>query len=434
MGPLGAARSVGDLNWVLAGYSLLLAACVWGVSRRYGTLINPVSYFGCFFGLQTLVVPVLFTHFDLLDLHEYSAAALVKTIGLSALYFGAISTAFMFRKSPFTRGLQFLLPKDSPRVGGLTRLLASTQVIAAFGLLMAASSAGMLWFSNPRDAYQNCRIGAGLWWALSQASLLLVFTLILFTKRHSAKRVFAISLLFVSMTYFLGSKAFMLNYLVLAVFYVEHAIGRVDRRALIATAVFAFPVLAALQMLQGTAGALLDTLSYFDYFTNTGKFISDFGTIFEHRYGQAMLSDFWLYVPRALYSEKPYVYGAQQIMETYLPGVAENTGSTPGILPWAGSYWDFGAAGVLVNGLITGFIARASFDLFRCKRGIWSFLLFGQIGLLSGDYAQIFFRAPIVVFFLWLYTQRALIGAAEGIMGHMRGIEPKLSLTERTNG
>jgi hypothetical protein len=394
----------------LTMYALILLGCIGAVSRRYQTFVNPVSYYGFLFGIQTLIAPLLLMHFGLFNMRDYGVQDLITAVWLSALYFVSICAAFLWKPSPFSRAFRFLLPEKPLRISRLMCFVTLGQFAALFPILMSASGAGTLWLSNPRLAYQTCREGAGLWWSLSQASLIVSFACTLFRKRRSIPRTLAIASGFGLIAYFLGSKGFVLNYFVISAFYIQYYVRPLTMRMLAPSAVIGIAGMVLLQIFQGTANTLIDTLRYFDYFGNTGRFLSDFGPLFQHAHGQVALSNAWYYVPRALFPDKPHVYGLSAIMDVYYPGAAEASGSTPGILLWAPSYWDFGWIGVALDGLFTGFIGRGAFDIWRRTPNVWSLLLFCQVGLLNG--AMAFYNAPFPIFLAWMGAEYALLRLA----------------------
>jgi hypothetical protein len=121
--------------------------------------------------------------------------------------------------------------------------------------------------------------------------------------------------------------------------------------------------------------------SYFkEYFDTTAQFLWRFDE-FGYRYGGAAVSDLWFYVPRGLFPDKPYEYGLTLIHQVLFPGMAE-TGNTPGILPWATAYLDFGVIGVFVSGILGGLWQRAAFEYFlKHRHSFFAFLLMMQFAL-----------------------------------------------------
>jgi hypothetical protein len=146
-----------------------------------------------------------------------------------------------------------------------------------------------------------------------------------------------------------------------------------------------FVALIAFLMLLFLQGSYVDVwsgISYFkDYAETTGQFLLRFDE-FDLQWGYGSLSDFWFYVPRALYPEKPFEYGLTLIHKVLFPGSAE-LGSTPGVLPWALAYLDFGVVGVFFSGVFAGFIRRGAYESFLAnQRSILAFVLMIQLSLM----------------------------------------------------
>jgi hypothetical protein len=205
----------------------------------------------------------------------------------------------------------------------------------------------------------------------------------------------------------------MLFPLILAIFYYDLLIGRIPRWIILLAVLVVLVGISALQLLQGTAASIADTVGYFDYFHNTALFLDGMGNRFHFTWGATWLSSFWGYVPRGLFPYKPYAYGIAAIMEDFQPGAAE-LGSTDGILPWAASYLDFGVFGVAVEGLILGFVAKAVFENVRERPSMSTLLIFAQFGLQT---SQPIYGAPLPLFWLWLVAQ-VLVAKAASMARH----------------
>jgi hypothetical protein len=102
-----------------------------------------------------------------------------------------------------------------------------------------------------------------------------------------------------------------------------------------------------------TISESLDSVfSYFDHYYFSSQFYEDvFNAKFHFLHGEIFLSNFYKYLPRAIFSEKPYVYGSIILNEIYLPGMAE-LGHTPEFAGQAPYYADFGVLGVIIFNLL----------------------------------------------------------------------------------
>jgi hypothetical protein len=166
----------------------------------------------------------------------------------------------------------------------------------------------------------------------------------------------------------------------------------------------------SLLVAQGAYADLLEALDYFkDYVATTASFLGRFDE-FGFRFGSASLSDLWFYVPRSIYPAKPFEYGLSLIHQVLFPGMAE-LGNTPGILPWALPYLDFGTFGVFASGVIGGMFKRLAYEFFLERRNsIFAFVLVMQLALFP---IFIYANLPLsilIAFLLARYARLRIIG------------------------
>lgn len=181
--------------------------------------------------------------------------------------------------------------------------------------------------------------------------------------------------------YFTGSKANILAALVLTGVYYNFFVQRISAPVILAAPFLVLVAFLGLLVLFGSFSDMWIALGYFqDYARTTGMFLQSFDE-FELQWGYGLLSDLWFYVPRALYPDKPYEYGAGLIHKVLFPGAAEQ-GHTPGILPWALGYLDFGAVGVFFAGFFAGFVRRGAYESFLAnKSNVFAFVLMIHLSL-----------------------------------------------------
>lgn len=394
------------MNWYEFFDAAIIAGFVIAVARKYGSLLNPVSFFGAFFFLCSIVEPELFRLSGLLDVSPH---ALDLALVANSLYFGAFGLAYTSRSSPlrWVFGLLRKLSRPFSMQGrretpSVFLPLLMVEWLSIFASLMILSGAGLLWLTDPRSAYQFHRTGVGVIWALASATLFLAYFVWIVRYGESAFRVFSASLVFALLAMFLGSKGTSLAFPFIGMFYVHYHIRRISSVAIVGSAAALLLLVAALQILQGTAGSLASAALYFDYFINSAKYI-DLGRPLQ--YGHFTLSSLWEYVPRALYPDKPYAYGSSLLTDWIFPGSAAR-GDTPGIINWTVSYADFGLPGVIVNGLLTAWISKAVFESFITEKSIDVFALMAQLGFIYG--VEMFPNAPFPIFWLWFMMQSSL--------------------------
>jgi hypothetical protein len=379
------------------------------VARKYGTLLNPVSFFGAFYFVATVVGPAFYQSLGLFSATEETVP---YSLFLSALYFAAFTAAYLWRWSPLQKPLSRIVrfsrpltPQIFERAPRLVLQINGLLLLLLYIALMITSGAGTLWLTDSREAYQHYRTGVGVFWALCQASLMLNFLIWLKRCQKSVWKVILCTIGFSFLTLFLGSKASTLAYAVIAAFYVHNAVRPIRTRTILAGALCLLILAMGLQLWQGTASTAVDALLYFDYFAHSNTFLSrfeEFGT----RNGELTFSMVWFYVPRALVPSKPYSYGMQSIGDFLYPGSAE-MGFTPGFMQWAVPYADFGISGVLLFGLLAAFVSRATFDLFLKERSLESLVLLAQLGFVY--YIEMFPNAPFPIFWLWMMFQALLV-------------------------
>jgi oligosaccharide repeat unit polymerase len=380
---------------------------VWLTAKKYGTVLNPVTSFGGFYLITTVVAPMTYEKLGLFT--DISRHSLNYTSTLSDIYLISIGSAFAVCSSPFKHVFRwlfrFMRPIDMKgNSSGLAKIAIFCEFVFLYLILMIGSGAGLLWITNTREAYQWHRASVGVLWSLSQATLMLAFICVMNQKGRTFRSLVGITLLFAMISLFLGSKGCTIGYFIAALYFAHFQIRRVSNRIIILIGVFLVLTVLGLQLYQGTASSMLDTIQYFDYFRNSAAFVDRFNE-FGFHYGSLTLSNLWYYVPRSLYHSKPYVYGAMAATELLYPGAAD-LGNTPGLMEWIVGYADFGMIGVILLGLFTGFIAKGSYELYLERKDIQSMALFAQVSL-SG--IVLFPNAPFAVFFIWLMFQIAMI-------------------------
>lgn len=219
----------------------------------------------------------------------------------------------------------------------------------SFVLLAQHSFSVLQWIANPRIGYQLHRVGAGQWFALAITALS-VSIVLMATYQRSTQTVLALSPFYIFLVYLLGSKGLILNFAVYLVIMLAIRQYRYFNVVALAVGVGAAALVAL--SLFSTLGSLdLSTLAaYSDGYTNAASYY--------HKYlrgelpllnGQVFLSNFWGLVPRALYPNKPYIYGTTLIAEVFYPGAAEQT-NTPAFATVI-YFADFGWIGVLLSAL-----------------------------------------------------------------------------------
>jgi hypothetical protein len=387
--------------------ALIVVFFVWMTTRKYGTLLNPVGFFGGFYLMASVVGPLLYQALDLFG--GLSKGSINYASVLSSIYFASIGIAFTISGSPFRwmfdRLFRFIRPFELKECSWLAVFGMLCQFVLVYSILMVASGVGLLWITNSREAYQEHKSSVGVFYSLGQATLLLTFISAIFLKAKNFRYLFGTAAAFAFVAQFLGSKGNTLAYFVLALFYGHFRIKRISNRNIVVAGTCIFGAGLGLQLFQGTAAGLLQTLLYFDYFRNSAAFLDRLHE-FGFRHGALSFSDLWYYVPRGLYHAKPYVYGQMTITEMLYPGGAEQ-GFTAGMMPWTEGYADFGVVAVVLYGLFAGFVAKGAYELFLERMDIQSMALLTQVGMFSC--VVLFPNAPFMIFLIWLMAEAAFV-------------------------
>jgi len=393
------------LNGAVIAFAIVL------VARKYKTFVTPVSLFGAHCFVSSVLSPWLFLQLKLLPI---SKAAVNYTIVLSCLYFAAFSLAYLARLSPLRSPLEYLAKLSRPFLiedvpNSLAMVLLMAEFVALYVVLGVTSGAGVLWLTHSREAYQRYRAGVGVWWSLAQATLMLFFLAALFRWGKTRLKVWLLVLLCSGTAFFLGSKSFILAYPVVGAFYIHFLIRRLRALTFILGGALLLAGVVGLQLVQRTAANVSDAIHYFDYFNYSARFLENFHR-HAFRWGQITLSDLWFYVPRALYPEKPFVYGQNLLLRYIYPGfdaTVRRTGFTPGMLPWSVGYADFGVPGVVGTGFLAAWVSKAVFERFLLRRDLLSLALLVQVGFVN--FIELFPGAPFPLFWGWLVLEGFLL-------------------------
>ena len=258
--------------------------------------------------------------------------------------------------------------------GALRRSAAAAFLIywAAF-LLMASAEFGVLnWLTNPREGYQAYRTGQGHWYAIATSALAL-YMLLSFLVRPRARSLLLRAPLLLGMAYLLGSKGLMLGIFGSLLVFLWFVRWKHFGKMFFWGTPLVFALLVwNLFLAISDAFEFQAVLEYFDYYKNAADYyraylegeIRLFG-------GEIMTSSYWAYVPRALWPEKPVVYGILIVNEIFYPGQAELT-NTPAFGGAVEQFADFGIPGVLV----LGFFSSASITT-----ALFSYLIFKRPGV-----------------------------------------------------
>jgi|GEM_PF-840854 len=318
---------------------------------------------------------------------------------MTSLYVLGLALPLLAKANPLLPlGRQLARPLEvRPRLEarGIYLLIAAGLVagfVAGYALLLRDSRAGWDWLRDPRHSYLIGREGVGHWYVSAQACLFLAFlTLLYFVRLRRVEVIAALALSTAFLFVFFGSKHSVIGVLVATAVYYNFYVRRIPPAAVCLAALAVVPLVLLSPLLQGNFDSLRGTLSYYDYFENSARYLSKADEI-GRMHGGAAVSSLWAFVPRGLYPDKPFIYGSLYINEFFWPGVAEK-GHTPALLPWTVYYLDFGPLGVLAGGLWTGLVSKAVYLYFLRSRSLIAWLAYLHV-----CFVPILKHSPLVYF------------------------------------
>jgi len=333
-------------------------------------LISPI-YFSRRFGLgpwNLLTIPLLVSlplgtltsfsgpYFFLSDslFNPYFQYALLVNNVSSGLQ--AVALIFIVRQLQKSAAVSRRLERILMRGGGAKppRMVTAAWIFLGLYLLsflLLTQSFGLLnWIANPRVGYQLHRAGAGQWFAfaITFLSTSMVLATVYVRSTHSILLMAPVYLLFVSL---LGSKGFSVAFaLYLVIILALRRYTYLKPVALVIGAGAGSFVISNFISSLGGFG-IQEISQYSDYFVNGALYYKSYlsgGIPLFH--GEIFLSNLWGLVPRALYPNKPYVYGMIKVIEYFYPGSAERT-STPAFAT-VDTFADFGWLQVFASSLL----------------------------------------------------------------------------------
>lgn len=337
---------------ILISCCLILAPIWWSRSLLQLSWLNPVSLgvISIFpFEIFRLVVGPLFRADGLFNPY-YQFAVLITNLqffaGILAIYFSSRLTVIK------------LLPRLIPRLGfyRVKNLSWASKVfflafLFSFISLSIKTGGVFDWLLNIRESYLLKREGNGIYYA-SAVGMLSTSYFFAGASSTNSRSFTCLSILYFVCIYILGSKGFVLSFFV----YYLIIIWRLGQFSIPKIFIIALPISLAVMLanffsnLDGVEFAKI--AEYFDYYPNAAMFYTDYfrGDV-QLFYGQVLLSSLWEYIPRALFPEKPFIYGILHVVEIYYPGGAES-GHTPAFSGGVQQFADFGIFGVIVLAIL----------------------------------------------------------------------------------
>ena len=315
----------------ISGLVLALAPSVFGL-RRIG--VRSVLFLGAAFlffgsGIFLTFLPAIIGHSSLTDTSD---VYFFNIFVYYALIF--LISIFVFPVFSYESEDRHKHEIHLSRMGTLYLLL-----IAIISLSVLCYQSNFMFIKDPRLAYQTQRVGIGFVWVLYLNSISILFFFWMFTKRPTLSK-FAILMPFF---YFTGSKIIIIKF----VFLCYVAFVRYHKKIkllyfLIAAKITILAFLILFDQFGASQGFLERLSTYLDTERNSRIVYGDYlrGN-FTFELGKIAASSFWQYVPRIVYEDKPFVFGASKLIEIYLPHLV-GTGATPSFGFLTAEFKDFG--------------------------------------------------------------------------------------------
>lgn len=379
------------------------------ITKKYATVINPVFIiFLLEFCIQGLlgysVYGLIFD--DAIDI-EYLDQAYYLTLLYAISYISGsiLILKFIDKTIYFISCINYKYTNLSIKKS-IPLAFISVGIISYIGL-MELSGAGLLWIIDTRTAYLSYRVGLGFLWSFYVTSIpLALFTYFFINKIQISMKLFLLIIISTVFLYFSGSKQAIFSCILSALFYIDNYAYKFSIKKSIAL-ISLLPIsFLSVTIFQGSFNTIYESLRYFDYIVLSSKYLKD-SYLFDSIIGTGYLSQFWGYVPRILYPNKPFEYGPVLLNTVLFPGAAEQ-GYTPAYMPWTLAHLDFGIIGILIIGFLKGNIYAAFFRIFTAnKRNLFLFLVNLNIGFNIIAMTGSFEIGLLLIFFInFIYVVR----------------------------
>ncbi len=210
-------------------------------------------------------------------------------------------------------------------------------------LLLTQSFGLFNWITNPRQGYQYHRVGNGHWFALSILFLTTSYTIALIYSK-TLFQMLTLLVIYSFLVFFLGAKGPILSFFT---FFLIMLWFR-KSKYFIPSIIFLIPIIFIVLLINFNPNNIMHIVSYFNYYPNSAMYYEEYfkGSI-DLFYGKIWLTDFYQYVPRALFPDKPFAYGILLVNEHFWPGLAATT-HTPAFGESIKAFADFGVFGVIL--------------------------------------------------------------------------------------
>ena len=302
--------------------------------------------------VMTMFVGPLFFEIDLMSDIGYQHALLANNIFILFQTLGLVSFYKLFKYLQIYKKI----PYQRQILSKLNLVYANWVFIGIFLISMyflASAEFGVInWMINPREGYQGYRSGYGPLYALSMSSLAVAVILACLRKMKPVRLIFTL-IMYMPLAYMLGTKAAFLNlFLTVAIMIWFTRWKWFSPFMLIGTVLIFILMLFNFYMSNGNIN-LITIGAYFDHYRNAADYYNQYlsGDI-DLFYGDIFTTSYYSYIPRAIWPDKPYAYGAVLVNEIFFPGAAART-NTPAFGGAVPQFADFSWAGIIFYGFFS---------------------------------------------------------------------------------
>lgn len=379
-------------------YSILVlipVIYVWLSAIKFKSFINPVT----FLVLKDWALVIFFPRFLylLFDLQQFdNQSDMELSLVLYAVYFGGIViSGFFFANEKKYILLYSRLPSFRDKYFDAVLNSKRVKLILIFGftffLLITMSPSRWGWLIDSRNAYQFGREGLGVLYAMLQ----LLLSILSFYAGINGYRSLRWLIIYMFLAFFLGSKSSIIYLLI--IFYSAGIMSGSIRRSMlkeITGLIIVFFLILGLVYFMGDEGTTIDfRFSYFDHSVNL---VNGFNAL-DGIHPEIWFSKLWEYVPRGLYSDKPFVYGDVYLTEILAPGMAAK-GNTLGGPSYSAAALSFSYFGVFIFSFIQATFCNWLYRQSLMKNSHYALLCFINFSIV--EVAKYF---PLLIALLVLY-------------------------------
>lgn len=295
---------------------LLIIAFLPLIFTKHKKIVNKKLFFWSFIFITlqpigTILIPSLFS------LETFERPGMITYLVLINLYYFVIFLAFYF----FIKILS--INKNQNHNTFLKKPSKFAKIFFLFALFfftILVIHSGGVFLTNPRYGYQYFRRGIGFVWVFYIFMVGITYYFLMIKRKPNSLKV----LFFVILMFFTGSKKLILDvFLKSYLTYLYHGIKLKKWQIILAIIILILGMLKLFGQFGAQQDLIVRMAAYFDFMRNASRAFEDYanGTL-PCTCGTITLSDFWTYVPRAIYPDKPVAFGHSWLVGYYYPHLA----------------------------------------------------------------------------------------------------------------